>query len=306
VNLCFSVVKKYKTAEKRRDTEKKVMKIQFEELKIASDSSFKVMYNPRMNDFFFWHFHPEFELVYIEGVNGNRHVGEHISRYEGSDLVFIGSNIPHLNFDYGVKEEYEKIVIHLRLDFLGESFAQIPELASVFQLFEKARLGIGFGLETKQKISERLKKLNFLPHFEQFLEVLSIFQLLASAKDIELLHSKPVENQYTKKDQERLKRLYRFMDENYRRKIEIDEVAALSHLSNAAFCRYFKKMTRLTFTEFLNHYRINQAKRLLLLDKNVTETCFESGFESLSYFNRTFKKITGENPLSFKKRYLSS
>lgn len=279
------------------------MKIQFEELKIASDSSFKVMYNPRMNDFFFWHFHPEFELVYIEGVNGNRHVGEHISRYEGSDLVFIGSNIPHLNFDYGVKEEYEKIVIHLRPDFLGESFAVIPELTAVFQLFEKARLGIGFGTETKVKVKERLKNLAQLPHFEQFLEVLCIFQLLASAEDIEFLHSKPVENQYTKKDQERLKRLYRFMDENYRRKIEIDEVAELSHLSNAAFCRYFKKMTRLTFTEFLNHYRINQAKRLLLLDKNVTESCFECGFESMSYFNRTFKKITGENPLSFKKRY---
>ena len=279
------------------------MKIQFEELKIASDSSFKVMYNPRMNDFFFWHFHPEFELVYIEGVNGNRHVGEHISRYEGSDLVFIGSNIPHLNFDYGVKEAYEKIVILLRPDFAGKSFADIPELTGVFQLFEKARSGIGFGKETKEKVSERLKKLCFLPHFEQFLEVLSIFQLLANAKDVELLHSKPVENQYTKKDRERLKRLYRFMDENYQRKIEIDEVAELSHLTNAAFCRYFKKMTRLTFTEFLNHYRINQAKRLLLLDKNVTETCFECGFESLSYFNRTFKKITGENPLSFKKRY---
>lgn len=281
------------------------MKIQFEELNIASDSSFKVMLNPRMNDFFFWHFHPEFELVYIEGVNGNRHVGEHISRYQGSDLVFIGSNIPHLNFDYGVKEEYEKIVIHLRSDFLGESFVAIPELASVFQLFEKAQLGIGFGKETTRKISERLKKIYYLPHFEQFLEVLSIFQLLASATDIELLHTKPVENQYTKKDQERLKRLYRFMDENYQRKIEIDEVAELSHLSNAAFCRYFKKMTRLTFTEFLNHYRVNQAKKLLLMDKNVTESCFECGFESLSYFNRTFKKVTGENPLTFKKRYLN-
>ncbi|WP_041343718.1 helix-turn-helix domain-containing protein [Runella slithyformis] len=281
------------------------MKIQFEELKIASDSSFKVMYNPRMNDFFFWHFHPEFELVYIEGVNGNRHVGEHISRYEGSDLVFIGSNIPHLNFDYGVKGEYEKTVIHLRPDFLGESFAAIPELTAVFDLFEKARLGVGFGTETKGKVKERLKNLALLPPFEQFLEVLRILQLLASAGDIELLHAKPVENQYTKKDQERLRRLYRFMDENYRRRIDIDEVAELSYLSNAAFCRYFKKMTRLTFTEFLNHYRINQAKRLLLLDRNVTETCFECGFESLSYFNRTFKKITGENPLSFKKRYLN-
>ena len=65
-------------------------------------------------------------------------------------------------------------------------------------------------------------------------------------------------------------------------------------------------MTKLTFIEFLNQYRINQSKKLLMLDKTITETCFESGFESLSYFNRTFKKITGGNPLQFKKRILEN
>ena len=101
-----------------------------------------------------------------------------------------------------------------------------------------------------------------------------------------------------------MKHLYRFIDEQYQRKIEIAEVAALCHLTEAAFCRYFRKMTRLTFTGFLNHYRVNQAKRLLLLDQNVGETCYQCGFESLSYFNRIFKKVTGENPLAFKKRHL--
>ena len=114
---------------------------------------------------------------------------------------------------------------------------------------------------------------------------------------------KHVKNQYNKKDQERIKRLYQFIDENYQRKIELSEVAEMTNLSEAAFCRYFKRMTRLTFIEFLNHYRVNQAKNLLLLDKNVTETCFDCGFESMSYFNRTFKKLTGVNPLAFKKHY---
>jgi len=65
-------------------------------------------------------------------------------------------------------------------------------------------------------------------------------------------------------------------------------------------------MTKLTFTEFVNHYRINKAKKLLLLDHNITEACFECGFESVSYFNRVFKKVTNENPLAFKKRYRSN
>ncbi|HEV3249633.1 MAG TPA: helix-turn-helix transcriptional regulator, partial [Puia sp.] len=88
-------------------------------------------------------------------------------------------------------------------------------------------------------------------------------------------------------------------------RIDIKKVAALIHLTSAAFCRYFKKITHRTFTDFLNQYRINQAKKLLLHDKNVTEACYESGFENLSYFNKTFKKVAGENPSHFRKRHLS-
>jgi AraC-like DNA-binding protein len=281
-----------------------MMEMQFEEIKPDTESSFNLMVNPKLSDFFYWHFHPELELVYIEGTNGTRHVGDHISQYEESDLVFIGSNIPHLNFDYGVKTDYEEIVVHIRQDFLGNAFVNTPELSKINQLFENAKLGIAFSRETKNKLAERLIQLPLLTHFEQFLEILSIFQILANDKNVELLHANSFENQYTKKDQQRMKRLYQFIDENYERKIDIREVANLSSLSEPAFCRYFKKMTRLTFTEFLNHYRINKAKKFLLLDKNITETCYACGFESISYFNRTFKKITNENPLAFKKQHL--
>ena len=94
------------------------MKIQLETIASHSKRTFTMMYNPRMSDLFYWHFHPEYELVYIKGANGTRHVGEHISTYAGSDLVLIGSNIPHLNFDYGVKTNYQKVVVHIKPEFI--------------------------------------------------------------------------------------------------------------------------------------------------------------------------------------------
>lgn len=281
------------------------MDIQLEAIQANSNSSFHLMLNPRLNNFFFWHFHPEYELVFIEGASGTRHVGEHISRYEGSDLVFIGSNIPHLNFDYGIKTDYQKTVLHIHPDFLSGAFHKTPELSGIHRLFEQSAYGIAFDRATKTQAGESLQRLHLLPPFEQFLEVLRVLQLLANSPEKTLLHEAPVKNQYSKKAQERLKLLYRFIDEHFQRKIEIEEVAALCNMTEAAFCRYFKKMTRLTFTDFLNHYRISQAKRLLLLDKNVSEACYACGFESLSYFNRIFKKITHENPLSFKKHYFA-
>lgn len=118
------------------------------------------------------------------------------------------------------------------------------------------------------------------------------------------MHKKPYRNKFSERDQERLRSIYTFVDKSYAQKIKLSEVAAISNMSKEAFCRYFKKTSNYTFVQFLNRYRINQSKRLLMSGKSVSEACYQTGFESLSYFNRTFKKITNENPRNFRKRYL--
>jgi AraC-like DNA-binding protein len=273
--------------------------------KISPDvgSSFHLMVNPRLNDFYFWHFHPEIELVFIDKASGTRHVGEHVSRYEQSDLVMIGSYIPHLNFDYGVKTDYEKTVLHIQKDFMSGAMDQTPELFRIKDLFKLAEHGIVFGDATKKLIGQRLKQLHQLSRFDQFLEIMRILDILSCSEDHILLHDKPYQNQYNKKEQQRLKVIYDYIDQHYASPIAVDQMASLVNLSKEAFCRYFKKMTRLTFIEFLNHYRVNQAKRLLRLDLNITEVCYQCGYESLSYFNRTFKKYTQESPSTFRKKF---
>ncbi|SHG54354.1 helix-turn-helix transcriptional regulator [Flagellimonas flava] len=280
------------------------MKIQLETIAPNTKSPFRLLHLPRLNHLFYWHFHPEYELVYIEGASATRHVGDSISSFEGSDLVLIGSNIPHLNFDYGVQTDYIKDVLHIKPEFKDQFLASIPELLPIHDLFEKSRHGIVFTGETKKVIGERLKKLHLLSNFELFMESISILKELAHSKEYFLLHERPFVNRYRKKEQDRLRGIHEFVDKNYQRKIEIAEVAELCNLGKEAFCRYFKKTTGNTFTNFLNQYRISQAQRLLLMGKNVGEACYECGFESLSYFNRTFKKVSGENPSEFKRQYL--
>jgi AraC-like DNA-binding protein len=278
------------------------MKIVFEDIKRMEGSSFRILVNPRLNDFYYWHFHPEFELTFIEVAKGNRHIASHSASYEGSDLVFIGSNIPHLNFDYGIKTDYEKVVLQIKADFFKNDFINTAELVSIHRLFENSKQVICFNGKTKAAVGKRLKKIHLLPYFEQFIEVLSLFQILAISEESHFLLDQPFEQLYNTKEQSRLKIIYNFIENNYHRAISIEEISNLTHLSKAAFCRYFKKMTRLTFTDFLNQYRIEQAKKLLQTDKNISETSFECGFESLSYFNKIFKKVVGENPSQYKKR----
>ncbi|GAB3014048.1 AraC family transcriptional regulator [Spirosoma pulveris] len=281
------------------------MKVALEQICPDANSSFHLLLTPQLSDVFLWHYHPEYEIVYIEGANGTRHVGDHISRYEGSDLVFIGPNIPHLNFDYGVKTDHKKVVVQLKEDFLGEVLWQAPEFAAITQLFERARSGISFYGHTKQVVGEQLHQLADLPPFERLMQLLSIFQRLATSTESVSLHGEAVSATYKLTEQQRLKRVNQFIAEHYSCHLSIADVAAIANLTEAAFCRYFKRMTRLTFTQFLNQYRVNQAQKLLLVDSTVTEACFACGFESLSYFNKIFRRVTGENPLQFKKRHLS-
>lgn len=282
------------------------MKIQLETFDQQSKSPFRLLHDPKLSDLFYWHFHPEFELVYIEGASATRHVGNHISSYKESDLVLIGSNIPHLNFDHGVTTNYQKEVLHIKPYFKTNFIQKTPELQSLEHLLELSKYGIAFFGNTKKEVGELLKTLYTLSPFDFFMRVINILKLLSQSKEFELLHKKPFVNKYNKKEQERIRAIYALIDERYQEKISVDEVAQLCNLTKPAFCRYFKKATGSTFIGFLNQYRISQAKRLLLSGKNITEACYACGFESMSYFNRTFRKITDENPSDFKKRYLKN
>ena len=278
------------------------MKIKKEIIIPDPGQSFKLC-TPRLKNYFFWHYHPEYELVYVEATTGIRHVGQNISGFMGSDLVLIGPNIPHLNFDYGVKTEYRQIVVQLKEHFLGDAIKETPELAGIQQLFEKAYLGLSFRGKTKEVVAEKLKQMRKLAHFEQLLCLLEIFQILATSEEVIELNEQDTSVKLFLNDKIRMGAIYKYIHANYNETPDVNKVASSVHLSTAAFCRYFKKQTKMTFTEFVNQYRITQAKTLLLQDKSISEVCYEVGIESLSYFNKLFKKITGENPSVFKKRY---
>src|SRR5260221_9260102 len=135
--------------------------IQLEKIDFEPGKSFK-LFSPRLRNTFLWHYHPELELVYVEADAGIRHVGTHISTYTQSDLVFIGSNLPHLNFDYRLRSDYHQIVIQLRCDFMGTALDLTPEFAGIEGLFKAAEYGIAFHGETKLAVAKKLRQLEGL------------------------------------------------------------------------------------------------------------------------------------------------
>jgi AraC-like DNA-binding protein len=280
-------------------------KIILEKIDFDRGKSFKV-FSPRLRNTFLWHYHPEMELVFVEADAGIRHVGAHISTYTYSDLVLIGGNLPHLNFDYRLRSEYNQIVIQFRSEFTEKVAALVPEFSTINKLLTEADYGIAFHGNTKAVISERLRHLSSLNALDQLLELISIFQVLASSKEKEKLNIDLTSKNFILKDKIRMGAIYEYIDAQYHQKPDVNEIARRVNLTTPAFCKYFKRQTNMTFTDFVNQYRIERAKNLLMQNNNVSETCYAIGFESLSYFNKLFKEIVGVNPSEFRRASMKS
>ena len=79
------------------------------------------------------------------------------------------------------------------------------------------------------------------------------------------------------------------------------EIADMVNMTVPAFCRYYKKVTGKTFTQFVNEFRIVHATKLLAEShSSITDICYESGFNNFSHFNKLFKNFTGKSPLKYR------
>lgn len=278
------------------------MKTEFEIIQPDAGCSFRLLHHRVSANTFKWHYHyhPEYEIVCVFEGSGRRHVGNHLSNYNDGDLVLIGSNLPHAGFGYGALGTHEEIVIQFTEDFLGTNFLAKPEMVNIKKLFERAKQGINFKGEMQKKVSQKFKKMLHLTSFERLMELLNILQELAKSEDYIFLNPVDIRYNFKQKDQERLGKIYKFVEDNYSQEIEIQLVAQICNLTIPAFCNYFKKNLNQTFTDFTNEYRINQASVMLLEGLEVADICYRCGFNNVSYFGRVFKQFKGTNPSQFR------
>jgi AraC-like DNA-binding protein len=103
---------------------------------------------------------------------------------------------------------------------------------------------------------------------------------------------------------DRLRPLFRFLGENYGRAFHVREAARLCRMSESYFMSFFKHVTGLSFTRYLNQFRIEQAQSLLAnSDESIANIGQQVGFCDQSHFGLVFKKISGMTPASYRRRY---
>lgn len=280
------------------------MKAALEKIAPVFGSSFNIrkFTNPETCKIPHWHFHPEYEIVYISNGTGKRHIGNHISHYEDGDLIFLGPNLPHFGFCDRFMEEHTEIVIQMKEDFLGKEFLNSPEMSQVKQLFERSKRGLIFDSSVKELVGQELLAMPEMDSFDRLLTLLKVLKKMAQTEEYLLLNANGLMLEVQSQDHGRINTIYQHVENNFKKEISLDEMAKKVNMTVPAFCRYFKKLTGKTFTNFANEFRIANACQLLAEgDLPISEICYESGFNNFSHFNKQFKIITGNSPSRYRK-----
>lgn len=257
-----------------------------------------------------WHFHAEYQIFMVLKGAGTRFIGDHVAPFKPGNITFTGPNLPHLwrsdQETHSVKEQEpcEGIVVYFNENLIGKSFLQTEEAIRMRQLFKKSLRGLEVTGKTREKVHKMISGLPDLNGFDGVIELLKILNILSNTNDLEPLSSPGYTNSLKEGDTERMNKVYAYVMQNFKRKITVSELAELTSMTPTSFSRYFKIHANKTFTEFVSEIRIGHACELLIEKKiNASQACYDSGFQTLSNFNKQFKTITKRTPLAYKKEY---
>lgn len=252
------------------------------------------------------HSHENFELNYITSGSGKRIIGNSISSYSEGDLVLLGPNIPHC-WDVIPTESTtppECIVTHFYENIISADFFKIPELEEVMALLKNASNGIWFKGKKTEKVGVVLKKMATLSGLERYIELLKVFNLLLQIEEREnLTLPSSLPNSFDK-DHDQINKIYEYVFKNIHSGIKLKDASALVYMEPGSFCRYFKKKTRQTFMDYVKKVRIGIAAKMLAeTDKQITQICYECGYNNLANFNHYFKVIMKKTPSEYRKDF---
>ncbi|RLD49916.1 MAG: hypothetical protein DRI97_17515 [Bacteroidetes bacterium] len=282
------------------------MEYVFEKIQVPNQHSFisrEIQLSERLPKI---HSHKNFELNYIVSGSGRRIVGDNISSFEKGDLVLLGPELPH---SWEILESQKNIppsciTTHFYENIIGSDFFNIPELEDVENLLKQANRGVSFKGSKIKRIGARLENLVNLESLESYIELLHIFNDLLRVETFEYLTSAINLPEKFTKDLDRINSVYEYVFLNIEEGIKLEDVADLLHMAPGSFCRYFKKKTKLTFTQYVKGVRIGIAAKMLIeTEKSITQICYDSGYNSLANFNHYFKSLMNKTPSEYRKNF---
>lgn len=255
------------------------------------------------------HIHDVLELNFVANAAGARRVvGDSSEVIDNLDLVLITSpDLEHVWEQYECKsEDIHEVTVQFRLNFdLDTSPFRFSSYKSIYDMLIRAQRGLAFPPEAIMLVYHRLARLSSIEEgFIAVQEFFSILYELSKFDDARELASSSFAKVEVVSESKRILKVKNYIDEHYKDDLSLEQLADLVGMTPTAFSRYFKQRTAKNISEYIVDIRLGHAARLLVdTSDSVSEICWATGFNTLSNFNRLFRKRKGCSPTEFREKY---
>lgn len=285
------------------------MKPVFEKLTPSKGESFRCFDRSQLRTEVKWHWHPEYEINFVEKGCGTRMVGDHICDFGDGDLVLLGANLPHawLSDEYaGQKyDRHPSVVVQFRPSYLLGNLINLPEMVDVLRLLQISKRGILFKGKEAAEIGKTISEMVNHSGADRLVGLLNCLNRLSKIENIKLLASEDYNPSTKDLNDDRIRKVCQFINRNFPDpNLDLSMIPQLAAMNSSAFSRLFKKNMGRTLTQYVNELRVGMAcRRLINSDKKILEICLEVGFSNLSNFNRRFLELTNTTPSQYRKKF---
>jgi AraC-like DNA-binding protein len=280
------------------------------EITPLGDNDFMYVADRRKKEFDFpIHQHEIFEMNFVAGASGCRRVVGDSSEVIGNlDLVLITSpDLEHVWEQHEcTSDDIHEVTVQFYLDFesLTSPFCKNP-YKSIYKMLCRAKHGLAFPVEAILLVYNRIVRLSSIEEgFVAVQELFSILYELSKFDNARELASSSFAKVEENSESKRILKVKNFIDEHYKDEMSLEQLANLVGMTPTAFSRYFKQRTGKNLSEYIVDVRLGHAaRRLVDTSDAVSEICWATGFNTLSNFNRLFRKRKGCSPTEFREKY---
>lgn len=253
-----------------------------------------------------WHRHPQVELTWIESGSGIRYVGDNATPYTDGDLALIGPNLPHI-WDVTQPDVYDINVTVIQFSPELLAHPAMPELAALRGVLDRAGLGLRLDGRCKEEVARLLTAMRGLGPVMRLSAFIALLAALGdNASDMTAISSSRVRDippPLPERDS-RVKKVLEWIHGNLSSPLRVEDAAALACVSPGAFSRFFRRETGKAFSRYVSDARCSAAcLRLTRSAAPVALIAEQSGYATLSNFNRQFLERMGVTPREFRARY---
>ncbi|MEI7421935.1 MAG: AraC family transcriptional regulator [Prolixibacteraceae bacterium] len=285
------------------------MPAKYEQIVLREDESFFIGIFQDNLEKSTWHYHNNFEISFITEGSGKRIVADSIEEFQPGDLVFIGSNLPHVwiaEREHSLPSEraLEMVFLQFSANIFFPQMLALAEFRNIRRALELSERGIQIVGQTLNEVSEIMLQLPYLKGFDRMNNFFRLMDIIGkSSSNISLASEEFMRKRFTTGNR-RIAMLHDYLMNHYREDIDLKKLADLVSMAEGSLCRFFRMNVGTSIFEYLNRIKVDFACKLLMdPDIGIMDVCLDSGFNNLSHFNKQFRKNTGATPTEYRKQF---